>query len=69
MYLQFCNFQNWNVTGTSFFMEDKVFVVLQIRYHGCWWTGVTKSQGISSHDMDLVLPEYSGLSRVKNFQR
>ena len=38
------------------------------QYYGCWWPGATRSQGISSHGIDLGHPEYSsfnasGLSR------
>ena len=30
--------------------------------HGCWWPGDIRSQVINSHDIDLVLAKYSGLS-------
>ena len=26
-------------------------------YHGCWWLGDARSQGINNHDSDLVKPE------------
>ena len=37
---------NWNPP-----MEDKGSFILQIQYHGCWWPGNKRSQGISG-------PEY-----------
>ena len=30
-------------------------------YHGYWWHGHARSQFISSHDTDIVLPEYYSL--------
>ena len=32
------------------------------KYHGCWWPGDTRSQGISSYCIDLVLRGYSSLN-------
>ena len=32
------------------------------QYHGCWWPGDPRSQGISSNDIDLAKQEYSRLS-------
>ena len=43
-------------------MEDKNLFVLLSQYHGCWWPGDTGSQGISSHDMDLILSEYADVN-------
>ena len=34
---------------------------LHSQYHDCWWPGDMRSQGIMSHGIDLVLPEYSNL--------
>ena len=34
----------------------KDLCILLSQYHGCWWPGDTRSQGISSHDIDLVIP-------------
>ena len=28
------------------------------QYHGCWWPGNARSQGISNHDIDEVEPDY-----------
>ena len=39
-------------------MEDKDLFILYIQYHGCWWSGNARGQGINSHDIHLVL-EYS----------
>ena len=33
--------------------EDKDLSIGHSQYHGCWWPGDTRSQGISSHDIDL----------------
>ena len=48
-------------------MEDKDLFILHNQYHGCWCPGDAKSQGINSHDIDLVVPEYFSFSnkRVK----
>ena len=46
----------------SFFIEDKDLFVLLSQYRGCWWPGDARSQGISSHGIDLVLSEYFSLS-------
>ena len=43
-------------------MEDKNLFVLHSQYLGCWWPGDTGSQGISSHGMDLILPEYADVN-------
>ena len=29
--------------------EGKDLFILESQYHGCWWSGNTRSQGISSH--------------------
>ena len=39
-------------------MDDKD---LNSQYHGCWYPGDKRSQGISSNGTDLVIPENSGL--------
>ena len=38
--------------------------ILHSQYHGCWCPGDARSQGISSHGIDLVLP-VSAPSKVK----
>ena len=35
-------------------MEDNVLLILRNQYHGFWWTGDARSQGISIHGIDLV---------------
>ena len=47
----------------SFIMEDNDLFTIQNQYHGCWCPGDTRSQGISSHGIDLVFPEYSGFNK------
>ena len=43
-------------------MEDKHLCILYSQKHGCWWPSDRRSQVISSHGMNLVLPEYSNIS-------
>ena len=44
--------------------------ILHIQYHGCWWPGDANRQGISSHDIDLILLEFPNLAtRMINILR
>ena len=43
----------------SFLVTDKDSCILYSQYHGCRCPGDTRSQGTSSHGIDLVVPEYS----------
>ena len=43
-------------------MEDKDQIDFHGQYHDCRCSGVTKSQGTNSHDIDLVILEYSGFN-------
>ena len=45
-------------------MEDKDSFILHSQHHVCWCPGYARSQGISSHGIDLVLPGYSGFSTI-----
>ena len=45
-----------------FILEDQGLFILHTQYHCCWCPGDTRSQGISSHGIDLAIPEYSRLS-------
>ena len=36
--------------------------ILYSQYHGWWCPGDARSQGITSHDIDLLIPEYSNFS-------
>ena len=47
----------WHRWLKSIVMEDKDLFILHSQYHFCWWPGVP-----GSHRIDLILPEYSGLS-------
>ena len=40
----------------TFPVKDKDIPNLHIQYHGCWWSGDARSQGISNHDIDLDKP-------------
>ena len=40
--------------------------ILRGKYHGCWWPGDARSQGICSPGFDLVRPEHFGLSTRKD---
>ena len=44
------------------FKTKKKHPISLSQYYGCWWPGDTRSQGINSHCIDLVLPKYSGFS-------
>ena len=43
-------------------MEDKDLFILHDQCYGCWWPGDARSQGISSHGIDLLLPECPSFS-------
>ena len=40
-------------------MKNKDLFILLSKYHGCWWPGSLCRLGISSHGIELVLPEHS----------
>ena len=53
---------HWNVAAIwshTAHMEDNSQSILQSQYHGCWWPGDGRSQGINSYGIDLVSTEYS----------
>ena len=54
-----CSFYNLSALESLKFVfgEEKDHFIVYSQYHGCWWLSITKSQGISSHDIDLVLPD------------
>ena len=37
-------------------------LILHSQYHGCWWPGDGRSQGITSHNIDLIVLEYYGFT-------
>ena len=39
--------------------------ILHSQYHGCWWPNNERSQGISSHGIDLILQEYFNVSTTR----
>ena len=41
-----------------FLIQDKHAFILHSQYHGCWWSGGSRIQGINSHGVDLVFPNY-----------
>ena len=41
----------------SSLLNDKKLVILHSQYHGCWWPGEARSQGISRHGIDLALTQ------------
>ena len=45
-----------------FTKQDKNLFILHSKCHGCWWLGDARSQGISSHGIDLVHQVKSSLS-------
>ena len=44
------------------FVFSRTYLSCIVSPDGCWCPGNTRGQGISSHDMDLILTGYSGLS-------
>ena len=42
----------WNPSGL---MEDRELVTLRSQWYCCWYPGDARSQGISSHGIDIVL--------------
>ena len=51
------------MTQDIFPVENEDLFILCRQYHGCWWPGNARSQGISSNDIGLVILECSGLSK------
>ena len=51
---------NWDGSGS--WNTSSWTIIPCSQYHGGWWLGDARSQGISSHDIDLFIPEYSSLS-------
>ena len=51
----------------SFSEKDKELFILHHQYHGCWWPGDTRSQGISWHCIILDILEYS-IFRIRLLQ-
>ena len=47
---------------TPFLADYMDPIILHDKYHGRWCPGSLRRQDISSHDIELVLPEYSGLN-------
>ena len=41
------------------------YMYIYIYYCGCWWPGITRSQGINSQCIDLVCQEYFGFSTTR----
>ena len=67
----FCHFSmmRWHWWLKSFPMEDKDMIILYNQYHGCWWPGDTRSQGISRHGIDLVCLEIFHCSHEKGWDK
>ena len=38
-------------------VKDEDTFILQSQYHSCWWPGDPRSQVISSHAIDLIIPD------------
>ena len=47
----------------SCLMENKDLFIIYGQCHGCWWPGVARSQGISSHS--IVLPPHTSIFSIK----
>ena len=49
-------------------MEDNDLFILYSQYHPCWCPGCARSQDISSHGVDMAVPEYSILQWQKDWE-
>ena len=47
------------------FMQNKDSFIVHRQYHGSWWPGEARNQGISNHGIDQILTEYPGLGARK----
>ena len=61
MYLHFVSFLHIDMTQVlkilpRILKQEKDLSILYNQYHGCWCPGDVRSQGISSHDIDLGKP-------------
>ena len=58
IYLQFVSFLHIDTAQVVEILpqKNKNLPILRTQYHGCWCPGDVRSQGISSHDIDLVKP-------------
>ena len=41
----------------TFLVDNKNMLMPHSQYHGCWWHGEARNGGITTHDIDLVLPK------------
>ena len=55
----------WTLIFPTFVMEDNDPFIQYSQYYGCWLAGDTRTEGINSHDTDLVLPENSSFNTSK----
>ena len=64
---------HWNIPCCWEWLSSKTrtfaFHVVNTEWYGSWYLGTKRSQGISSHGIDLVFPEYSGLRSVDEDDR
>ena len=60
MYLQFLSFLHMDMAQVveilPYTVYDKELPSLLSWYHGFWWPGDARNQGVSNHDIDLVNP-------------
>ena len=64
IYIYFSDFSSrrWHSWLKTIVTMDKEPFILNGQFHDYWCPGDARSQGISSHGVDLVLSEYSGFS-------
>ena len=48
LHTDWCDTSSWN--------PSSCITHLHSQYHGCWWPGDARIQGISNHDIDLIKP-------------
>ena len=52
--------RHWQLKSILMYVKD--LFIIHDQYHGCWWPGDARSQGISSGGINLFTSEYSDLS-------
>ena len=48
----------WHMKFKSAPMEDKDLFMQNSKWHDFWWPGDVRSRRFSSHDVELIVPEY-----------
>ena len=60
IFLTYLNTKMLQVLETLPHPEKNDMFIVYSQYHGCWCLGDARNQGICSHRIDQVIPEYAG---------